>query len=218
MTDYSKFRELSPTAYADGLAQLLHKVPGESQFMDIGIRPLWQPMPRIAGPAYTVRCAPGDNLMLHAAIYRAKPGSVIVVQADSNDFAVSGGTVCAIAQKHGIAGFIVDGVVRDLAEVRESQFPVFARGVIPIPGVKRTLGELQQPVSCGGVVVQAGDVVIADEEGIAVVPALEAEQVYEIAKARADQDTATSLEDWETSHRAKVERLLKESNFQEPAP
>ncbi len=208
MTDYAKFRAISPTAYADGL--------GREQFMDIGIRPLWQPMPRIAGPAYTVRCAPGDNLMLHAAIYRAKPGSVIVVQADNNDFAVSGGNVCAIAQKHGIAGFIVDGVVRDLEEVRDHQFPVFARGVIPIPGVKQTLGELQQPVQCGGVMVQAGDMVVADEEGITVVPASEVEQVYAIAKARADKDEATSLADWETAHRAKIERLLQERNFIEP--
>ena len=208
MTDYAKFRAISPTAYADGLPR--------SQFMDIGIRPLWQPMPRIAGPAYTVRCAPGDNLMLHAAIYRAKPGSVIVVQADNHDFAVSGGNVCAIAQKQGIAGFIVDGVVRDLEEVRDHQFPVFARGVIPIPGVKQTLGELQQPVTCGGVTVQAGDMVIADEEGIAVVPASELEKVYAIAKARTDKDAATSLADWEASHRAKIERLLQERGFTEP--
>ena len=212
MTDYAKFRELCPTTYADGLPR--------SQFLDIAIRPLWQPMPRIAGPAYTVRCAPGDNLMLHAALYRAAPGSIIVVDgggADpANHFAMSGGNVCAVAKKRGIAGFVIDGVVRDLAEVREYQFPIFARGVIPIPGVKQTLGELQQPVSCGGVTVQAGDIVIADEEGIAVVPASEAEQVYAIAKARAEKDAATSLEAWETTHRTKIERLLKEQNFIEP--
>ncbi len=212
MTDYAKFRDICPTAYADGLAR--------SQFMDISIRPLWQPMPRIAGPAYTVRCAPGDNLMLHAALYRAAPGSVIVVDgggADpANHFAMSGGNVCAVAKKLGIAGFIIDGVVRDLAEVRECQFPVFARGVIPIPGVKQTLGDLQQPVSCGGVTVQAGDIIIADEEGISVVPASEAGPVYAIAKARAEKDAATSLEAWETAHRAKIERLLQDKGFKEP--
>ena len=81
-------------------------------------------------------------LMLHAAIYRAESGSIIVVEAGSIEYAVSGGNVCAIAQKRGIAGFIVDGVIRDLAEVREAQFPVFARGVMPKPGVKKTLGSL----------------------------------------------------------------------------
>lgn len=128
MPDYTEFRTLSPTAYADAL--------GREQFMDIGIKEIWPHIPRIAGPAYTVRCPPGDNLMLHAAIYRAPAGSVIVVEAGSIDYAVSGGNVCAIAQKRQIAGFVIDGVIRDVAEVREAQFPVFARGVIPIPGVK----------------------------------------------------------------------------------
>ncbi|MEL7052793.1 MAG: RraA family protein, partial [Cyanobacteria bacterium J06588_5] len=88
MSDYSRYREISPTAYADGLPR--------SQFVDIDIRELWPQVPRIAGPAYTVRCAPGDNLMLHAAIYRAARGSVIVVEAGSSDYAMSGGNVCAI--------------------------------------------------------------------------------------------------------------------------
>ena len=122
-TQTSPFSELSPTALVDALDR--------SQVMDIGIRPLWQPMPRIAGPAFTVRCPPGDNLMLHAAIYRAPPGAVIVVEAGDVDYAVSGGNVCAVARRRGIAGFIVDGVIRDLAEVREDRFPVFARGRKP---------------------------------------------------------------------------------------
>ena len=103
MIDYAAFNDLSPTTLADALSV--------EQVMDIGIRPLWQPMPRIAGPAYPVRCAPGDNLMLHAAIYRAPPGAIIVVQAGDLDYAVSGGNVCAVANKRGIAGFVVDGVI-----------------------------------------------------------------------------------------------------------
>ncbi len=139
--------------------------------MDIGIRPLWADMPRIAGLAYPVRCPPGDNLMLHVAIYRAPPGSVIVVEAGDVDYAVAGGNVCAVAQKNGIAGFVVDGVIRDLAEVRAMRFPVFARGVIPTPGAKKQLGVLDGPVRCGGVDVSPLDVVVADEEGIVVVSA-----------------------------------------------
>jgi hypothetical protein len=107
--------------------------------MDMGIRPLWSGTPRVAGPAYTVRCSPGDNLMLHAAIYRAPPGSIIVVEAGDVDYAVAGGNVCAVAQKHGISAFVVDGVIRDLAEARENRFPVFARGVIPVPGGKEVI-------------------------------------------------------------------------------
>lgn len=210
MGDYSKYSALSPTAYADGL--------GREQFMDLGIRELWPQIPRIAGPAYTVRCAPGDNLMLHAAIYRAAPGDVIVVEAGGNDYAVAGGNVCAIAQKRGLAGFVVDGVIRDIAEVRTARFPVFARGCLPKPGVKETLGSLGITIHCGGVQVAPGDIVIADEEGIAIIPASRQETVWEIAQERTKKDAATSLADWEKSHQAKIERLLTEKGFRAPGP
>ena len=203
--DYAAF---SPTAYADALAR--------SQFMYSGIRELWPQIPRIAGPAYTVRCVPGDNLMLHAAIYRAPAGSVIVVEAGSNDYAVSGGNVCAIAQKRGIAGFVIDGVIRDIAEVRAAKFPVFARGCLPKPGVKAALGSLQILVNCGGVQVFPNDIIVADEEGIAVIPAAKKVAVWEIAQERTEQDAAISLEAWERSHRAKIEGLLNQKGFLEP--
>ena len=205
MSKIEQFRAISPTAYADALPR--------EQFMDLGIKAVWQPIPRIAGIAYTVKCHPGDNLMLHGAIYRAAPGSVIVVESGSLDYAVSGGNVCAIAQKRGIAGFIVDGVIRDVAEVREAQFPVFARGVIPKPGVKETLGSLNQPIVCGGVTVAAGDIVVADEEGIAVIPAEKQDAVYKIALARTQKESSETLEQWEAQHRAKIERILQEKGF-----
>lgn len=207
MTNYSKFRALSPTAYADAL--------GRKHFMDIGIKELWPQIPRIAGPAYTVRCPPGDNLMLHAAIYRAPAGSVIVVEAGNVDYAVSGGNVCAIAQKRQIAGCVVDGVIRDIAEVRTAQFPVFARGVSPIPGVKQTLGTLDKPIHCGGVHVHPQDIVVADEEGIAVIPVADQAHVYEIAYQRTINDASQSLEEWEAAHKAKIARILLEQGFTE---
>ena len=183
--------------------------------MDIGIEAVWQPIPRIAGIAYTVKCHPGDNLMLHAAIYRAKPGSIIVVEAGSLDYAVSGGNVCAIAQKRGIAGFVVDGVIRDVAEVREGRFPVFARGIMPKPGVKERLGTLNEPINCGGVEVNSGDIIVADEEGIAVIPQAEREKVYQIALARTEKEASETLETWETKHRAKIEKILQAKGFLE---
>ena len=207
MTEPNVFSSLSPTTLADAM--------GRDQVMDIGIRPLWQPMPRIAGPACTVRCAPGDNLMLHAAIYRAAPGSVIVVEAGDVDYAVSGGNVCAVAKRRGIAGFVVDGVIRDLAEVREDRFPVFARGVIPIPGGKREAGVLNGTVRCGGVQVAAGDVVVADEEGIVVVPAARQDTVLEAARARAAKDAAQSLDEWEAEHHARIDAILRDRGYVE---
>ena len=207
MTNVEKFRAISPTAYADGLPR--------NQFMDIGIKAVWQPIPRIAGIAYTVKCHPGDNLMLHAAIYRAAPGSIIVVESGTVDYAMSGGNVCAIAQQRGIAGFIVDGVIRDVAEVRESKFPLFARGIMPKPGVKETLGTLKQPINCGGVEVRQGDIIVADEEGIAVIPSSEQDKVYEIAKNRTQKEESETLELWQAQHQAKIERILKEKGFVE---
>ncbi len=207
MNDFSKFAALSPTAYADaGLRR--------EQFMDMGIREMWQRIPRIAGPAYTVSCPPGDNLMLHAAIYRAEPGSVIVVQAGDVSYAMSGGNVCATAQQRGIAGFIIDGVIRDVAEVREAGFAVFARGVSPVPGKKKALGTLNQPITCGGVAVNSGDMVVADEEGIAVLPVGQREDIWLLAKQRADQDEACALAEWQAKHHTKIEQLLQELRFE----
>ena len=207
MTDYMAFNELSPTTLADVL--------GIGQVMDFGIRPLWQPMPRIAGPAYPVRCVAGDNLMLHAAIYRAPPGAVIVVQAGDLKYAVSGGNVCAVAARRGIAGFVVDGVIRDLAEVRAGRFPVFARGVSPIPGGKEGPGVLNGVIRCGGVQVGPGDSVVADEEGIVVVPADRQDAVLAAARERAARDADRTLEQWEAVHRARIEAILRAKGYPE---
>ncbi len=205
MSDSSAYREVPPTTLADLL--------GREQVMDIGVRPLWTPVPRLAGPAYTVQCPPGDNLMLHAAIYRAEPGSVIVVESGDVDYALAGGNVCAVAQRRGVAGFVVDGLVRDLGEVREAGFPVFGRGVIPIPGTKQALGALGGPVRCGGVLVQPGDIVVADEEGVVVVPAVRQAEVLDAARARLAKEAAETLDAWEEQHRARIEKALSEQGF-----
>lgn len=198
------FDAVSPCEYADALPR--------TQFMDYVIKPLWQGIKRIAGPAFTVKCESGDHLMLHAAIYRARPGDIIVVEAD-DQFAVAGGNVCAIAQARGVKGFVIDGVIRDIAETRENKFPVFARGVIPKPGAKKCISPLNQPITCGGVTVNAGDIIVADEEGIAVIPQEQAIQAFDIAKARGDKDAAMSLEEWQAQHSEKVESILKELGF-----
>lgn len=200
MSDRTGFADLSPTTVADLL--------GRAQVMDVGIRPLWPGMPRVAGPAFTVRCRPGDNLMLHAAVHRAPPGSVVVVESGDLDRALAGGNVCAVAQRRGIAAFVADGVIRDLAEVRAMGFPVFARGVIPIPGTKTAVEPLDVPVRCGGVLVGPGDVVVADEEGVVVVPAGRQEQVLRDARAKQAAEAAQSLDDWETEHRTRIDTIL----------
>lgn len=191
------------------LADLL----GREQVMDIGVRPLWGPVTRVAGPAYTVRCPVGDNLMLHAAIYRAAPGSVVVVESGDLDHALAGGNVCAAAARRGIAAFVLDGLVRDLGEVRDAGFPVFGRGVIPIPGTKSEIGALQVPVQCAGVMVSPGDVVVADEDGVVVTPAGRAEEVFAAARAKLAKEARETLDDWEAAHRARIEKTLRDGGF-----
>jgi 4-hydroxy-4-methyl-2-oxoglutarate aldolase len=206
MTDAIGFTSISPTTLADIL--------GREQVMDVGIRPLWSSMPRLAGPAFTVRCRPGDNLMLHAAIHRAEPGSVIVVESGDVDYALAGGNVCAVAQRRGVAGFVLDGVIRDVAEARELGFPVFARGVIPIPGTKSAVEPLNVPVRCGGVKVRPGDIVVADEEGIVVVPSARQELTFRAAQRQLTEEAAQSLDAWEQAHCARINAILSENGFE----
>ncbi|MER6207822.1 RraA family protein [Streptomyces sp. NPDC001642] len=206
MTDASEFQDVPTTTLADLL--------GHAQVLDLGIRSLWSPVPRLAGPAFTVRCPPGDNLMLHAAIHRAAPGSVVVVESGDVEYALAGGNVCAVAQRRGIAGFVVDGVIRDVGEVREAGFPVFGRGVVPIPGVKKAVLPLNERVRCGGVAVDPGDVVVADEDGVVVVPGARRAEVLAGARERLTKEAGESLDAWEAAHRARVDELLRAGGFQ----
>jgi 4-hydroxy-4-methyl-2-oxoglutarate aldolase len=191
------------------LADLL----GFGQVLDPGIRSLYPSSARLAGPAFTVRCPRGDNLMLHAAIYRAPAGAVIVVESGDTEYALAGGNVCAVAQRHGVAGFVLDGTIRDVGEARSMGFPVYGRGVVPIPGTKKAVAPLGEPVSCGGVTVHSGDTVVADEDGVLVVPAARAAEVLAAARAKLAAEAAETLDQWEAAHRAKIDKALAGGGF-----
>ena len=202
---FTAFGQLAPTDLCD--------VVDLSCVMRYAIRPLWPGMPRIAGPAFTVRTGKHDNLMFHAAIYLAQRGDVIVVEAGDDEMAVAGGNVCAIAQRNGVAGLVVDGVIRDVGESRANLFPVFARGASPIPAKRGGGGDMNATIRCGGVVVNPGDVVVADEEGVVVVPRAQAMDVLAKVQARVATDSAMSLEAWEKRHRAAVEAALSAKGY-----
>jgi regulator of RNase E activity RraA len=195
------YGELATTAISDiiDLSCVMHHT----------IHPLWPDIRRIAGPAFTVRTGRYDNLMLHSAIYLAQPGDVIVVESPDDQMAVAGGNVCAIAKRRGIAGFVIDGVIRDIGESRENDFPLFARGITPIPGKRGGAGDINATIRCGGVVVNPGDVVVADSEGIVVIPRGRADDVLSKAHARLEADAKLTLDQWEARHRANVEAALK---------
>jgi len=199
------YEALSPNELSDVLEL--------SAVMRHEIHPLWPSPPRIAGPAFTIRTGRHDNLMFHASIYLARPGDVIVVEAGDDEMAVAGGNVCAIAQRNGVAGLVVDGVIRDVVESRQNAFPVSARGVSPIPAKRVGEGDMNVQIRCGGVIVNPGDVVVADEEGIVVVPRARAQDVLEKAQAKVAADSKLSLDDWERRHRAAVEAALKTKGY-----
>lgn len=125
----------------------------------------------LLGPACTVKLYPGDNLMVHKALDIARPGDVVVVDCGgARTNAVLGDLIANKAKHRGIAGFIIDGLIRDIDGVRETGLPVYARGVTPFGPLHRGPGEINTPICCGGVVVHPGDIIKADATGIAVVP------------------------------------------------
>jgi RraA family protein len=142
------------------------------------IKPISSPDSRLVGPACTVRVFPGDNLMVHKALDIAKPGDVIVIDAHASPLnAVLGDMICTKAKHRGVAGFIVDGYVRDVEDIRSRDLPVFARGATPVGPLHRGPGEINYAICCGGVVVQPGDIVVADASGVVIMPAAHAESV-----------------------------------------
>ncbi|MDF0599625.1 RraA family protein [Psychromarinibacter sp. C21-152] len=140
----------------------------------------------LVGPACTVTVYPGDNLMVHKVLDIAEPGDIVVVDArGSTNAAVIGDLVANKARHRGIAGFVIDGLVRDLAGLKQCGLPVYARGVTPFGPLHRGPGEINYPVSCGGIVVHPGDVVRADTSGVTVVPQGHAREI--LARLAADR-------------------------------
>ena len=140
---------------------------------------------RLCGPALTVHVFPGDNLMVHKALDIAKPNDIVVVDAHGTRGmnAVLGDIISTKAKHRGIAGFIVDGLVRDMPGIADLDFPVFARGTTPVGPLHRGPGEINCPIACGGVVVNPGDVIVADISGIVVVPREWAEVILQRLEA-----------------------------------
>jgi RraA family protein len=149
---------------------------------------------RLVGPACTVKVYPGDNLMVHKALDIAKPGDVLVVDArGSKANAVLGDTISMKARHRGIAGFIVDGYIRDLSGIQEMDYPVYARGGTVVGPLHRAPGEINYPVCCGGVVVNPGDIIIADNSGVVVLPQGCIEQLH-VELVRHNERAAAYLE------------------------
>jgi 4-hydroxy-4-methyl-2-oxoglutarate aldolase len=137
----------------------------------------WVAGPAAVGPAYTVQAVAGDNFALHVAVSRAQPGDVIVASAGEVRFGSWGEILTVAARRAGIAGLVLDGFVRDLQEIERLEFPVFARGTALTKTAKLHEGTHGVPVTVGDVEILPGDLVVADRDGIVVVPADDYESV-----------------------------------------
>ncbi|CAN7686990.1 4-carboxy-4-hydroxy-2-oxoadipate aldolase/oxaloacetate decarboxylase [Rhizobium sp. LjRoot258] len=166
----------------------LHEAQGRRGALSSRLKPIDYRM-KLCGPAFTVKCAPRDNIMLQVAINYAQPGDIIVVSAGEYEEAGSFGDVLANAcLAKGIGGLVTDTGVRDSLQLRELGFPVFSLSVCIKGTVKETLGATNDPVMVGDEIIYPGDIIVGDADGLVVVRKSEAREVAKLAQAREDAE------------------------------
>lgn len=172
----SRFRELPVANISDSMSRMTAGGPRLRPMHKGGV---------MAGPALTVKTRPGDNLMIHKALDLASPGDVVVVDGGGDlTNALIGELMAAYAQTREIAGIVLNGAIRDAGWIREHDFPVYAAGITHRGPYKDGPGEINVPIAIDGMVIEPGDLVIGDEDGLLSVPFEQAEAVYAAADAK----------------------------------
>lgn len=171
---FSKLAALSTAVISDAMFRMGHK----DRTMRSRIKPI-DPEMRVAGPAFTVQAYPGGTHACSMALEAVRPGQVLVIDGQGFLEAVLWGEIFSLmAMTRGVKGAVIDGAVRDIAEVKRLGFPLFAAGVHPAAGTGDRLGKIDVPIQCGGIVVRPGDFVFGDLLGVVVVPPDELQEVY----------------------------------------
>ena len=184
MRDAELMSALSPdvvTTLVSFGSATLYEAQGQAGALDPVLKPL-DPAARLAGPALTVDAVPGDSLVIHLAVTKAKPGDVLVVGArGETETGLWGDILTVAAQQRGIAGLVVDGAVRDADAIVETGFPVFSRGIFIRAARKNQPGKVNAPIRCGGVHIEPGDIIVGDRDGLVVIPRRKLDQTLEAA-------------------------------------
>ena len=178
------------TRYEKLSVATVHEAQGRVGLLNPEIRPVKAGL-KLVGRAVTVFATPGDNVMIHVAMEQCEPGDVMVVGVNSrSDCGYFGDLLATLMQARGIAGLVIDSGVRDLADLRQMNIPVFSRCISAQGTVKETLGDVNVPIVCGGQVINPSDLIIGDDDGVVVVRRHELDSVAQNSEAREDKESA----------------------------